>query len=136
MRFELHPDDHERYGDGSWVYNEAEIVRLPVKELLAIESAVGPLTRVMNRLRQDWTDARLAAVWIARRQAGIQEPFDTFEPLISIATVSVVEDDADPPAPGSDSSPSTNPPPNSAKPGSPGSRSTRISRQRSSKTSA
>ncbi|MEO3923014.1 hypothetical protein ABGB07_03910 [Micromonosporaceae bacterium B7E4] len=134
MRFQLHPDDHERYGDGSWLYDEAALVRLPIKELVQIESSVGPLTNVMHRLRLDYTDARLAVVWIARRQAGIVESFDSFEPLISLATVSAPEEDADPPAPGSDSSPSTDPPPPSPKPGNPGSRSKRESRRTDSPT--
>jgi len=132
MRFHLHPDDHERYGDGGGVYDEAAILRLPVKELVEIESSVGPITTVLSRFRDDYTDAKLAVVWLARRQAGIVEPFEAFEPLISLVTVSMPEVDVDPPDLGSTSSPSTEPPPKSSKPGNPGSPSKRTSRRTTS----
>jgi hypothetical protein len=134
MRFQLHPDDHERYGDGSWVYDEAAILRLPARELINLEAAVGPITTVLSRFREDYTDAKLAVVWIARRQAGIVEDFDTFEPLISLVTVSMPEVDADPPDLGSASSPNTEPPPESSPNGSPGSPSKRTSRRTTSKS--
>lgn len=132
IRFTLHPDDHDKYGDGSWVYDESAILRLPVKELVEIEASVGPITTVLSRFREDYTDAKLAAVWVARRQAGIVEPLDGFEPLISLVSVSMPEVDAGPPDLGSTSTPSTDPPKTSVKRGSRGSRSTPASRRTAS----
>ena len=130
----LHEDDHERYGAGPWRYDEAALLRLPYGELVAIEAAIGmSLTRLMYRMRQDYVDARRAAVWIARRMAGISEPLDTLEPVVTLMTVEVAGDDADPPAPAPSSSSSTDPSPASATPGSPGSPSSHASRRATSR---
>src|SRR5687767_7310287 len=130
----LHEDDHERYGAGPWRYDEAALVRLPYGELVEIEAAIGMgLPVLMYRMRKGFTDATRAAVWLARRQSGISEPLDGFEPLVTLVMSEVAGDDADPPAPASDSSSSTDPPPRSAKSGSPGSRSKLASRRATSR---
>lgn len=126
----LHPDDHARYGAGPWRYDEAALLRRPYGELVEIEAAIGmSLSTLMTRVRRGYIDAHRAVLWIARRQAGIVEPIDSLEPMVTLMTVEIVGDDADPPGPGSGSSPSTDPPPTSAPSGSPGSPSSRTSRR-------
>lgn len=133
MAFRLHEDDHERYGEGPWTYDELAVVRLPVRELIAIEAAIGmSVTTLLYRFRQDFADAKLAAAWIARRQAGTVDSFDSFDPLVTLMTVERPEADARPPDLGSTSTPSTDPPKTSVKRGSRGSRSTPASRRTAS----
>lgn len=107
VRFRLHADDHGKYGAEWYVYDENAILRLPVGELRDIERAVGtPIIDVMNRGRQSYVDGTLAQMWIARRMAGITEPFADFEPLVMLADWEVVPAaDADPPAESGPSSP-------------------------------
>ncbi|WP_051723706.1 hypothetical protein [Micromonospora chokoriensis] len=117
MRFRFHEDDHERYGSDWWVYDEAALVRVPARELVEVERQTGMVLREMMRgVRADSTAANLAAMWVARRLAGVRvkrgddmvpEPFDGFEPLVILADWEPVPaaDDVDPPASASSTSP-------------------------------
>ncbi|MET7949216.1 hypothetical protein [Micromonospora sp. NPDC005324] len=109
MRFRFCEDDHERYGSAWWVYDEAALVRVPASTLVEIEQQIGMGLRGMMRgVRADFTAANLASMWVARRLAGVDEPFDGFEPLVLLADWEPVPatDDVDPPA-----SASSTPPP-------------------------
>lgn len=138
LRFQLHPDDHERYGSEWYVYDESAIARMPVREQLAVEREIEAvygygLLAMVDRMRRDMLDARLVASWLARRLAGVTESLADYEPMISLMSAEAVPqepagDDADPPAVASDSSESTDPSSESSTPTSPGSRSARKSR--------
>lgn len=108
MRFRLHEDDHARYGSDWCVYDEAALVRVPARELIEIERQIGMGVRDMfHGVRANLTAANLASMWVARRLAGIAEPFDGFEPLVLLADWEPVPatDDVDPPASASSTPP-------------------------------
>ena len=114
IRFRLHESDHERYGSDAWVYDEAEVARLPIREQIEIEREIErelgySLPVMMRRLRGQHVDAMLAATWVARRMAGIREPLADYAPAVMLAEWLPEEDDADPPdgSPESTSSPPT-----------------------------
>lgn len=106
MRFRFHPDDHERYGSDWVVYDEAALTRLPWRELVEIELQIGMgVSVMMRRARRGFTDADAAAMWIARRLAGVDEPFDDFAPMVLLADwAEMPAGDGDPPALSSSSS--------------------------------
>lgn len=112
MRFRLHEDDHERYGADWYVYDESALVRLPARELIAIEAEIGMsvLGMVDAARRPDaagFTAATLAAMWVARRLSGVDERIADFAPMVLLAEWEPVSaGDADPP----DQTPSTSPP--------------------------
>lgn len=108
MRFRFtEPDDVAKYG-GDWTaYDEAQLLRVPARQLIEIEKTIGmSLAWMINRSHLDYTDATLAAMWVSRRLAGADDDFATFEPLVLLADWEAVRsgDDADPPAPASSSS--------------------------------
>lgn len=110
LRFRFHPDDREAYGDGWTVYDEGLVARLPVRELIEIEQHIGmSVATMIVRARANMTDANLAALWVARRAAGDDRPFEGFEPLVLLVEWEPVlaTADADPPASDSSTSPST-----------------------------
>ncbi|HEY0643870.1 MAG TPA: hypothetical protein VGD39_10660 [Nocardioides sp.] len=97
-RFQLHPDDHETYGDAWYTYDEAAIVRLPVGEQRDIERQTGmSLLQMFTRGRNAFIDGLTAQMWVARRMAGVTEPFDGFSPIVLLSTWEE-GGDADPPA--------------------------------------
>lgn len=100
VRFRLHEDDHAQYGSDWYVYDEASLIRLPLGELKQIERATDmSIPEMINRARLMHVDATQAAMWVARRMAGITEKLDEFEPLVLLADWEPVEGgDADPPA--------------------------------------
>lgn len=112
VRVRLHPDDHEQYGGDWYVYDESALIRMPVRDLIAIEAEIGTgilammaAARMLDSPR--WTAATLAQIWIARRMSGITEPYAEFSPLVPLSTWEPVPaDDVDPPdLPGSTSPP-------------------------------
>lgn len=109
LRVRLAPEDHDRYGADWWPYDEAALLRLPARELVDIEREIGmSLSRVLDRFRGGYTDGNLAALWLARRAAGIDEDFADFAPLALLAEWErPAADDVDPPAPTSSTSPET-----------------------------
>lgn len=108
-RFRLHEDDRATYGADWYVYDEAKLVRLPLGELKAIEQALGGMSipEMINRARLTYADATQAAMWVARRMAGVTETLDDFQPLVLLADWEPVNGggDADPPASSSSSTP-------------------------------
>lgn len=109
IRFQFCADDRAEYGDGWTVYDESTLLRIPARELVDIERQIGmPVLVMMQRARQNYTDANQAAMWVARRAAGDQRPFAEFQPLVLLADWEPVPDagDVDPPAPNSSPSPS------------------------------
>lgn len=104
LRFRFHAEDHERYGDQWHVYDESVLSRVPVRELIAIEAIIGmSLDTMRRRLREGYADANLAATWLVRRQSGLVEDYDTYEPLITFVEWQPAGD-AVPPVQDSDSS--------------------------------
>lgn len=105
VKFQLHADDHEKYGADWYVYDEEAILRLPVGELRDIEHTIEmSLPEMMNRSRLMYADATLAQMWVARRMAGIKESFADFTPIVFLADWEIVPAkgaDADPPDSGS-----------------------------------
>lgn len=102
LRFRFHEDDQY---DGEWIYDEAAIARLPLRELIAIEATIGMSISIMRfRLRGDYIDAALAATWLARKLGGIEEEdFGEYAPMVPLMDWEVLPpaqgDDAGPPAP-------------------------------------
>lgn len=106
--------DIAQYGDGWWVWDEAELTRLPGRDLAALEEAVDmPLWRLRNELHKGATMATMAAMWIAMHRAGHPVGWEQFNPAVLLATWEVVPaaplESGEDPAPAADSS--TTPPP-------------------------
>ena len=115
FRFRFASEDHERYGDQWWTFNEADLARMRSRELIAIERelraelGINVYDAVMS-LRQahrEATAATLALMWIARRMAGGVEPLSEFDPMVLAARSEELPegDDADPPVRTSSPSP-------------------------------
>jgi len=103
MRFRMHVDDHERYGDAWCVYDESALSRVPARQLIEIEAAIGmSIPAMLSRLRDPesprHTEANLAVTWVARRLAGITEPYAEYEPMVLLIDWEpVTPADVDPP---------------------------------------
>lgn len=108
IRF-VEPDDVEKYGGDWFLFDPKSFFRIPSSDLVTIERTIGmSVLEMIARASAGYTDAALAALWIARRQAGVAEEFADFKPLWMLAeSEPVPADDADPPAEGGDSSPTT-----------------------------
>lgn len=102
--------DVATYGDGWWVWNEVELTRLPAREIIALEDAVGmPLVVVIRHARLGMTSGVLAAMWIAMHRGGHDADWDDFNPAALLAEWREVSyerplDSGEDPAPDSDSS--------------------------------
>lgn len=115
MRFQFtEPGDIERYGDGWWTYDEAQLVRLPAREQVRLEVEIGiPLVNVMDGCRRDSVMGNLAATWLAVRavDAGLAGPFAAWQPCVMLAVWERADQGADLSAPldpePSDASPDT-----------------------------
>lgn len=115
--------DAKAYGnpadpDGWWVYDEAQIVRLPNARLAQLEAATGlPLVHMMEGVHNDTVTGNRAASWLVIHLASpdIAGPFETFEPKVLLIEWQRVQEDDNPspldvaPSPESSSSP-TSPP--------------------------
>lgn len=113
FRFRFAPDDHDRYGDQWWTFDEADLARVRSRELIAIErelrSELGinfyDAVVALRRPHREAVSASLAVMWIARRMAGVVESLAEFDPLVLMAeSEELPETDDNPPA--STSSPS------------------------------
>lgn len=111
VRFRLAEADWERYGDQWWTFDEAALVKLRSRDLIALDDAlrVGLGLNVATALaayHRGETRGALAVMWLARRLAGVDEPLDGFDPLVWLAETSMEPaGDADPPGSGSSPSP-------------------------------
>ena len=108
VRFRYCAEDQAKYGDGWYVYDEAALTRIPARELVEIERTIGmSIATMLQRARGNFTDANLAATWVARRLSGVKEDYATYEPLVLLIDWELVPaDDADPPGRTSSTSPS------------------------------
>lgn len=78
------PDDAGKFGDGWFVYSEADIMRKPARELIELEVAMGlAIVSVMNGMRQGSVIGDTAATWIAVREVDPARAgeFDAFNPI-------------------------------------------------------
>lgn len=112
MRFRLAEVDHERYGDQWFTFDEADLTRLPARELMALDDALKTLGLNVVAALESYSTGEmrgsLAVMWMARRLAGIDESLDDFDPLPLAAEAQIVrEGDADPPAQTPSTGPST-----------------------------
>lgn len=111
------PADVQTFGDRWWVYDEAQLVRLPARELVRLEGEIGaPLVEVMEGCRRDSVFGNLAAMWLAIRldDRDLAGPFAQFNPCVMLAVWDKADQGEDlaaaPLDPGpSDGSPSTPP---------------------------
>lgn len=107
--FRMCQEDRDRFGGPEWVtFDMDALADLRAAELEEIEETTG--------FRLVWfyvVDRRVsirgqrAALWIARRQAGLVDDWDKFDPLIlqvEPRPVPSKADDADPPDPASETS--------------------------------
>ncbi|MCW2768474.1 MAG: hypothetical protein JWO11_4433 [Nocardioides sp.] len=81
------PDDIKVYGDGWYVYDEAQIVRLDARRLVALEVQIGrPMAAVIDANRAGSVFGELAAAWLAVHlvDPGLAGEFDQFSPLIML----------------------------------------------------
>jgi len=61
-----HPDDVKLYGDDWYVYDEYQIVNLPVRRLIELESAMGTtMVDVFNGMRLSSALGDLCSAWLA-----------------------------------------------------------------------
>jgi hypothetical protein len=111
MRFRFTEEaDAATYGGDWWTWDETELSRLPARELIALEEAVGmPVVVVLQGLRQESTRAKLAAMWIAMHRAGHKVAWAEFNPAALLASWEEVPpetplDSGEAPEPGSGSS--------------------------------
>lgn len=85
LRFRFtEPDDARRYGDDWHVYDEAKLVRLPVRELVKLEIEIGmPLVNVLEGVRRETVLGYLAGTWLALRlqNPDLAGPFDDYAPV-------------------------------------------------------
>ena len=104
--YRLGEEDRATYGGPEWVefsldgFCDAELA-----ELLSLEAATGLTTgEIVNLVERGGASGMRAAMWYARRCAGVDEPYDTFtpRPLRIEATPTRPDDDADPPSDGSE----------------------------------
>lgn len=78
--------DAATYGADWWVWDEAEVTRLPARELIALEEAVGmPLVAAIRGFHQDRAHATLAVMWIAMHRAGRKVAWTDFNPAALLA---------------------------------------------------
>jgi hypothetical protein len=78
------PEDIALYGDRWYRYAEADLIRTPARELVALEAALGmPLPDVMNGMRMSTVLGDLAAAWIGVRayDPKLAGPFNDFNPM-------------------------------------------------------
>lgn len=83
----LHDEDIAKYGDRWWLYNESALIRMPVRSLIELESALGmPLVSAMNGIRMKTVLGDTAGAWMAIRAADpeLAGSFDDFNPLIML----------------------------------------------------
>lgn len=102
LRFRFtEPDDVKAYGDGWYVYDESEIVRLPFRRLVALEAEVGKLADVMNGVRGDTIAGTAASVWLAVHlaDADLAGKFADFDPVVLLLDWDEATPEADPSGP-------------------------------------
>src|SRR5688572_4541459 len=87
MRFRFTEEaDAATYGDGWWVWDEAEVTRLPARDIIALEETVGmPLITVIQGAHRNTTRGTLAAMWIAMHRAGHKVAWADFNPAALLA---------------------------------------------------
>ncbi len=103
VRFRFAEEDRERYGDGWWDFDEAKLLRLRSRELIAIDDALRDelgmnMLGILQAFLLGDTRGALGVMWMARRMGGVDEPLAEFDPLPHLAETQVGEvHDADPP---------------------------------------
>lgn len=94
------PDDVEKYGDQWFRYDEPALIKMAARDLMRYEAEIGaPLPDVLNGVRADSVFGDTCAAWIALRQAGRDDSFDSFSPAMMLADWRVAERDAEGKAP-------------------------------------
>lgn len=83
LRFRfLEEEDIAQYGGDWFVMDEKAITRRPARELIVIEKTIGmSVLHMFLKYRMDDVEGRLAGMWVARKLSGIDEKYDTFNPL-------------------------------------------------------
>jgi len=78
------PDDVKKYGDRWFTYDESSILRLPGRELLALEEEFGvPLPTILNGYRHNSVLGDLGVTWLGVRavDAKLAGSFEDFTPI-------------------------------------------------------
>ncbi len=122
LRFRFQdPDDVAAYGDSWWVWDEAAVARLRVREQIALEETVGmPLRMAIELFHEDMARGGLVVMWVALHLAGHEVKWDHFNPIWLATDWQRVPKEATPPldsgeeTPTPDSPSSTGPSPESA----------------------
>ena len=112
VRFRFAEDDHEKYGDQWWTFDEADLAKLRARELAALDDILRAglglnVATALAAYHRGETKGAMAVMWLARRLGGVVEQLDDFDPLVWLAETELVEVDADPPASTSSPSPQT-----------------------------
>lgn len=132
--------DYERGDEWFTVHGDLrELDDLPWDDLDALERELEFSAYVLTQVERRAVTARYwrALLWLARRFAGIVEPYATFKPNIRRMEMEPVDDDlgegdADPPADTPSGSPATSPSASPSSPSTPPSRGTTTSPRRRS----
>lgn len=99
-RFRFTDDaDIARFGPGWYVYDEAAIVRLPARQLVALEAALGgpKLVNAMTEFAEDGIMGRLAATWIGVHltDPGLAGEFDKYDAAVILISFEQISDQAE-----------------------------------------
>lgn len=108
MLLRLGPEDAAKYPDGDkwFAWDKDALLDLPASELVSYEDAMGGYTvgQLLVGIRQNSTLAMRAVYFIARRQAGVLEKWENFDPKVWKAEFKLAD-------PGSDEQAEDDPPP-------------------------
>jgi hypothetical protein len=83
--------DVAAYGDGWWVWDEANLTRLRGRELVALEDLLDmPLLRLRQLRQMGSTLGAMAAMWVSMHLAGTKVAWADFNPMVNMAVWEVV----------------------------------------------
>lgn len=95
----LGPEDAEKYPDGDkWFeWDKTTLLNLPASELAAYEDAMGGYTigQLIIGIAQQSTLAMRAVFFLARRQGGVQEKWQHFNPCVWTAVFKLADDETE-----------------------------------------
>jgi hypothetical protein len=96
LRVRLCDADRQRFGGPEWVtYDEDYYMDLPASALMALEEEMGmSIGEAIRGAARQTAAGTKAALWLARRRAGLKEPFAEFDPRVWRVEAEVVHDDA------------------------------------------
>lgn len=87
VRLRMSDADRDEYGGPEWVeYDHAQVEDMRASERIAVESTIGmSIPRLIDALAEDRPGAHAVKglLWLARRQAGLVDDWDMFDPHVA-----------------------------------------------------